>query len=214
MNDLDIWMKTVRRFAMPFALGLLNIVLIGLWLAVLTPEIDAAGLEMRKLRAGNINLRNQIDTVTVALESIDGNRIRFAGLREHGFIEHQNRVGATKLLDRLREIHGLTSIYYEISPETLYDDQATRATGFNIVSTRITVRMRGLFDADLLEFTQSIIDEFPGQIRPLSFSLLKLSTPTEATLNALRKGEQVNFIGGELTFEWNTLRPIVKKTSG
>lgn len=214
MNDLDKWMKTVRRFAMPFALGLLNIVLIGLWLAVLTPEIDAADLEMRKFRASIINLRNQIDTVTVDLESIDDNRIKFASLREHGFIDPQNRVGATKLLDRLREIHGLTSIYYEISPETLYDDQATRATGFNIVSTRITVRMRGLFDADLLEFTQSIIDEFPGQIRPLSFSLLKLSAPTEATLNALRKGEQVNFIGGELTFEWNTLRPIVKKTSG
>lgn len=214
MNDLDKWMKTLRRFAMPVALGLLNTVLIGLWLAVLTPELDAADLEMRKFRAGNINLRNQIDTVTVDLESIDDNRIKFANLRERGFIDHQNRVGATKLLDRLREIHGLTSIYYEISPETLYDDQATRATGFNIVSTRITVRMRGLFDADLLEFTQSIIDEFPGQIRPLSFSLLKLSAPTEETLNALRKGEKVNFIGGELTFEWNTLRPIVKNTSG
>lgn len=214
MNDLDKWMKTLRRFAMPVALGLLNTVLIGLWLAVLTPELDAADLEMRKFRAGNISLRNQIDTVTVDLESIDDNRIKFANLRERGFIDHQNRVGATKLLDRLREIHGLTSIYYEISPETLYDDQATRATGFNIVSTRITVRMRGLFDADLLEFTQSIIDEFPGQIRPLSFSLLKLSAPTEETLNALRKGEKVNFIGGELTFEWNTLRPIVKNTSG
>lgn len=214
MNDARDWIGALRRYSLPVGLGLLNLVLIGLWFAVLTPALDAFDLEMRKLRANNINLGNQIDTNTVALETIDDNRLRFAGLRQRGFIDHQNRMGATKLLDRLREVHGLTSIYYEIAPEALYDDRATRATGFNIVSTRITVRMRGLFDADLLEFTQAIIDEFPGQVRPLSFSLLKLSAPTEATLSALRKGELVDFIAGELTFEWNTLRPIAKKTSG
>ncbi len=214
MNDTRDWIRALRQNALPVGLGLLNLVLIGLWFAVLTPELDALDLEMRKLRANTINLHNQVDTNTVALETIDDNRLRFAGLRQRGFIDLQDRIGATKLLDRLREVHGLTSIYYEIAPETLYDDQATRATGFNIVSTRITVRMRGLFDADLLEFTQAIIDEFPGQVRPLSFSLLKLSVPTEAILSSLRKGELVNFVGGELTFEWNTLRPLAKNTSG
>ena len=214
MNDAREWISALRRYALPVGLGLLNLVLIGLWFAVLTPALDALDLDMRKLRANTINLRNQVDANTVALETIDDNRLRFAGLRQRGFIDHQNRMGATKLLDRLREVHGLTSIYYEIAPETLYDDRATRATGFNIVSTRVTVRMRGLFDADLLEFTQAIVDQFPGQVRPLSFSLLKLSAPTEATLSALRKGELVDFVGGELSFEWNTLRPIAKKTSG
>lgn len=214
MIDSRAWIQALRRYSRPVGLGLVNIVLIGLWLAVLSPELDALDLEMRKIRVSNINILNQNETNVLALETIDENRQRFAGLRKRGFIGPQNRMGVTKLLDRLREVHGLTSIYYEIAPETLYDDRVTRATGFNIVSTRITVRMRGLFDADLLEFTQAIIDEFPGQIRPLSFSLLKLSAPTEATLGALRKGELVDFIGGELTFEWNTLRPIVKQTSG
>ncbi len=214
MKDAGELFRIVRRYAMASSLGLLNIVLAGLWFAVLTPQLDALDLEKRKLRANNIIFSNQFEQNTVALETIDENSIRFASLRQRGFMDHQNRVGATKLLDRLREIHGLTSIYYEIAPEVLYDDRVTRATGFNIVSTRITVRMRGLFDADLLGFTQAIIDEFPGQVRPLSFSLLKLSAPNEATLGTLRKGELVDFIGGELTFEWNTLRPIVKNTSG
>ena len=214
MNGTRKWIRALRQYSLPVGLGLFNLFLIGLWLVVLAPQLDALDLEKRQLRASNINLRNQVQANTMALETIDENRLRFADLRQRGFIDRQDRLGATKLLERLRETHGLTSIYYEIAPETLYDDQATRATGFNIVSTRITVRMRGLFDADLLEFAQAIVDEFPGQVRTLSFSLLKINTPTAAILSALRKGELVNFVSGELTFEWNTLLPIVKKTSG
>ena len=214
MNGTRKWIRALRQYSLPVGLGLFNLFLAGLWLVVLAPQLDALDLEKRQLRASNINLRNKVEANTMALETIDENRLRFAGLRQRGFIDRQDRLGATKLLERLRETHGLTSIYYEIAPETLYDDQATRATGFNIISTRITVRMHGLFDADLLEFAQAIVDEFPGQVRTLSFSLLKINTPTAAILSALRKGELVNFVSGELTFEWNTLLPIVKKTSG
>lgn len=211
MNGTTAWMRALRGYTLPVGLGLANIALIGFWLVVLTPGLDALDLDMRKLRAANIVLGNQVAINALALESIDEHRDRFAGLRERGFIDPQNRLGVTKLLDRLREVHGLTSIYYEVAPETLSDD---RATGFNIVSTKVTVTMRGLFDADLLEFTQAIIDEFPGQVRPLSFSLLKLGMPTEETLKALREGKLVDFISGELMFEWNTLRPIAEQTSG
>ena len=214
MNDVKEWIHTLRGYSLTLGLGLLDIILVGLWFGLLTPEIESLDLEFRRLKAANITFRNQVDLSSQALEAIDENRITFSGLRERGFIDPQNRLGVTRLLDRLREVHGLTSIYYEVSPEVLYDDRETRATGFNIVSTHVKVIMRGLFDADLVEFTQAIIDEFPGQVRPLTFSLVKLNEPTEAELRILREGKLVDFIGGELTFEWNTLRPISKKTSG
>lgn len=209
-----VWVRTLRTYALPAGLVLVNVMLLGLWFLVLAPEIDALDLEMRKVRAINTNLRNQIEVNTQALEAIDENREIFNGLRERGFVEVQDRLGVTKLLDRLREVHGLTSIYYEVSPESLADDRATQATGFNIISTRVKVTMRGLFDADILEFSQAIIDEFPGQIRPLSFSLVKLASPTETTLSLLREGNLVDFVGGELLFEWNTLQPIEKNAGG
>lgn len=214
MKPVMVWVRAMRGYALPAGLGLVNTVLVGLWFLVLTPMLDTLDLEMRSARAANINLRNQVDTNVQALEAIDENREIFNGLRKRGFVEPQDRLGVTKLLQRLRAVHGLTSIYYEVAPETFYDDQVTRATGFNIISTRVTVRMRGLFDADILEFSQAIIDEFPGQIRPLTFSLIKLSSPTEATLSLLRQGKLVDFVGGELMFEWNTLLPIEKKASG
>ncbi len=214
MKDVMVWVRAMRGYALPTVLGLVNTVLVGLWFLVLTPSLDTLDLEMRRTRAANINLRNQVDTNVQALEAIDANREIYNGLRKRGFIKLQDRLGVTKLLERLREVHGLTSISYEVAPETIYDDRATRATGFNIISTRVTVNMRGLFDADILEFSQAIIDEFPGQIRPLSFSLLKLSAPTEETLSLLRQGKLVDFVSGQLKFEWNTLLPIEKKTSG
>ena len=214
MNGVKEWIHTLRGYSLTLWLGLFNIILVGLWFGLLTPEVESLDLEFRRLKAANINFRNQVELNSQTLEAIDENRIKFSSLRERGFIDPQNRLGVTRLLDRLREVHGLTSIYYEIYPEVLYDDRATRATGFNIVSTQVKVLMRGLFDADLVEFTQAIIDEFPGQVRPLSFSLERLGEPTEKALRILRDGKLVDFIGGELTFEWNTLRPISKKTSG
>jgi type II secretory pathway pseudopilin PulG len=106
---------------------------------------------------------------------------------------------------------GLTSIHYQITPEQVLDDRTTRKTGFTIVSTRITIKMLGLFDADLVSFSQAVIDELPGQVRPLSLALQRLTVPTEESLKALREGTLIDFVGGEFVFEWNTLRPLVKK---
>lgn len=214
MKDVMTWLRANRNYALPAVLGLINAVLIGIWLMVITPELDALDFEMRKVRANNINLRNLVDKNAQALEAIDENREIFNTLRDDGFVEEQDRLGVTKLMDRLRKIHGLTSIYYEVSPEKATDDQATKATGFHIVSTRISIKMLGLFDADILEFSQAVIDEFPGQVRPLTFSLRKLTSPTETSLSLLRAGRLVDFIAGELTFEWNTLRPVQRNTSG
>ena len=204
----------MRRAGLPIVLALINGALVGAWLGVLAPMTDDFERQKRAVQASNSGLLNQIDIDEQALADFEENRDQFAGLRDHGFLDPQDRMGAAKLLERLRDIHGLTSIHYEIAPEQVLDDRATRTTGFAIVSTKVTVKMRGLFDADLLEFVQAVVDEFPGQVRPLSISLQKLQAPTEDTLSALRKGELVDFVAGELVFEWNTLRPIVKIVQG
>lgn len=204
----------MRRAGLPIVLALINGALVGVWLGVLAPMTDDFERQKRSVQASNSGLLNQIDIDEQALADFEENSDQFAGLQDHGFLDPQDRMGAAKLLERLRDIHGLTSIHYEIAPEQVLDDRTTRTTGFAIVSTRVTVAMRGLFDADLLEFVQAVVDEFPGQVRPLSISLQKLQAPTEETLSALRKGELVDFVAGELVFEWNTLRPIVKIVQG
>ena len=204
----------LRRVGLPVALAVLNLVLVVVWLGVLAPLVEDLEVSKRATQNANSSLRGQIDRTQRTLETMEVSLDRYAALVARGFLDPQDRRGATKLLDKLRGDHGLISISYEISPEQVFDDRTTRKTGFAIVSTRVTVEMRGLFDADLVEFAQAVIDEFPGQVRPLSFSLKKLAPPTEASLALLREGKLVEFVGGELVFEWNTLRPLVKQAEG
>lgn len=201
----------VRKAGMPLLLAVLNVVLLGLWLGVLAPLAEDYQFRNRSITNANSGLLGQVDEAEYALATMDKSRDRFAGLRNRGFLDPQDRLGVTKQLDQMRSNHGLTSIYYEISPERVLEDRKTRKTGFTVVSTKVTVGMKGLFDADLVSFAQAIIDQFPGQVRPISLSLQRIANPTEANLKILREGSLYNFVGGEFVFEWNTLRPIEKK---
>jgi hypothetical protein len=201
----------LRKAGMPVLLAIVNVVLLGLWLGVLAPLIEDSEFTKRATQNANAGLRGQVEKVGHWLATIDESRDRYAGLIDRGFLDPQNRLAVARQLDQLRGIHGLTSIHYQITPERVLDDRATRKTGFTIVSTRITVKMLGLFDADLVSFSQAVIDELPGQVRPLSLALQRLTVPTEQSLKALREGTLIDFVGGEFVFEWNTLRPLVKK---
>ena len=203
-----------RRIGLPVTLAVLNLALVAVWLGVLAPLTEEFEFRKRATQNANTGLSSQVELTQRNLDTMEVSRDRYAALVARGFLDPQDRRGATKLLDRLRADHGLSSISYEISPEAVLDDRATRLTGFEIVSTRVTVSMLGLFDADLVEFAQAVIDEFPGQVRPLSFSLKKLGPPTETLLASLREGNLVDFVAGELVFEWNTLRPLLKKAEG
>ena len=57
-------------------------------------------------------------------------------------------------------------------------------------------------------------EDFADQVRGRSGGRWRSKTPTAGIRGGVRKGELVNVVSGELTFEWNTLLPIVKKTSG
>lgn len=210
MNIVDIF----RKAGMPVLLAVTNVVLLGLWLGVLAPLTEEFEFKKRASDNATAGLRGQKEKSEHLLATIDESRDRYAALLARGFLDPQDRLGVTKLLDQLRSVHGLTSIHYEIAPERVLEDRETLRTGFTIVSTKITVGMKGLFDADLVSFAQAIIDDFPGQVRPLSLNLQRISSPTEASLKALREGNLVNFVGGEFVFEWNTLRPVVKKAEG
>lgn len=197
-----------RRFILPVVLSLVNLVLIGQWLTVLSPDLAANKNQLRSLGAAITSLRHQMDADALILETIDADVRIFTALLGRGMIDPQDRLAATRLLDRLRESHGLSWIQYELAPETLFEDRDARAAGYAIVSTRITIQMSGLYDSDLLNFAQAVIDEIPGHVRPLTFSLKRINAANEENLDSLRQGQTLDFISGEMTFEWNTLRPI------
>lgn len=198
----------VRKFGAIGLLAAINAGLVGLWLGYLDPQVSELGLRSRSLRTMADNIRNAHSARAEEFERMKLSRSRYKNLLDRGFVSPQDRLGAAKLLEKLREAHGLSSIQYEIAPEKLIDDRALRKTGYWVVSTRIKVIMRAMFDTNVIDFTQGVVERFPGQVRVLSLTLEQLARPTAETLEALRNGDVVDFVASEMVFEWNTLRPI------
>ncbi len=204
----------VRKFGATAVLAAINVGLVGLWLGYLDPQVRELELRARSLRTMADSIRNVHSARAEEFERMKQSSSRYNSLLDRGFVSPQDRLGAAKLLEELRETHGLSSIQYEIAPEKLIDDRALRKTGHWIVSTRITVVMRAMFDANIIDFTQAVVERFPGQVRLLSLTLQQIARPTDANLEALRNGDVVDFAASKLVFEWNTLRPIEKKQQG
>ena len=204
----------VRKFGAVGLLVAINAGLVGLWLGYLDPQVSELGLRSRSLRTTADGIRNAHGASADEFERMKKSRNRYNDLLDRGFVSPQDRLGAAKLLEELRETHGLSLIRYEISPEKLIDDRTLRDTGYWVVSTRITVFMQAMFDTNVIDFTQGVVERFPGQVRVLSLTLQQLARPTAETLEALRNGDVVDFAAGELVFEWNTLRPIETQQQG
>ena len=204
----------VRKFGAVGLLAAINAGLVGLWLGYLDPQVSELGLRSRSLRTMADGIHNAHGARAEEFERMKKSRNRYNDLLDRGFVSPQDRLGAAKLLEELRETHGLSLIRYEIAPEKLIGDRTLRNTGYWVVSTRITVFMQAMFDTNVIDFAQGVVERFPGQVRVISLTLRQLARPTAEILEALRNGDAVDFAASELVFEWNTLRPIETQQQG
>ena len=204
----------VSKFGLTAVLATINVALIGLWLGFLDPQLGEFARRSKSLHALSNSIRTAHDSAAKEFAQMEQNRNRYEDLLDRGFISPQDRLGAARLLEELRETHALSSIHYKIAPELVVDHRALRNSSYQMVSTKVTVTMQAMFDANIIDYTQAVVERFPGQVRLLSLTLQQLAQPTEATLDALRNGDLVDFAGGELVFDWNTLRPIKQKQQG
>lgn len=189
-------------------LAVVNAALLVVWLGYLEPLSTDLALRHKALRNEAVSLRAPLEKATRDFDQIVRSRAAYEKLLERRFLEPQDRLGAARLLAELRETYGLTSIEYKIAPERVPDDPSAHKSGWAIISTRLTIAMRGMFDTDLIAFTRAVANRLPGQVKPLALSVTRLARPTEGRLAALRDGQPVEFVSGQAVFEWRTLRPL------
>ncbi len=205
--------KDLGQILLPVLLAVLNAGFAAVWLLYLEPEASDLEARLKTFERSTRQVRVELRDKTDQLESMATFGEQYEALVEHGFLEPQDRLGASKLLDQLRAAYGLRAIQYQIAPERVIDAPSMRQKGFTIVSSTMTVTMSGLLDTDLIEFSRGVIDEFPGQVRLKSLSITRQARPDGETLATLRDGQLVDFVAGEAVFEWRTLNPLDSKTA-
>ncbi len=205
--------KDLGQSILPALLAVLNAAFAAVWLLYLEPQASDLEAELKTFERSARQLRIVLGERTDQLESMATFGKQYEALVKRGFLEPQDRLGASKLLDQLRAAYGLRTIQYQIAPERVFNAPAFRQKGFTIVSSTMTVTMSGLLDTDLIEFCRGVMDEFPGQVRLKSLSLMRQARPDDETLATLRDGQLVDFVVGEAVFEWRTLNPLDSKTA-
>ncbi|OJW51046.1 MAG: hypothetical protein BGO67_11990 [Alphaproteobacteria bacterium 41-28] len=100
-------------------------------------------------------------------------------LAEKGWFISKSRLIAGEVLEKRRG--SLNDVRYTFEPETLRE-----ANNFKV--TKIVVEVGALLDTDIYEFVESLLEGFPGILRPNEF--------------ILEKGVHPNFVVGKLVFEW------------
>ncbi len=205
--------KDLGQMILPVLLAVLNAGFVAVWLLYLEPEASDLESRLNNFERSTRQLRIVLSNKSSQLESMAKLGEQYEVLVERGFLEPQDRLGTSKLFDRLRTEYGLRTIQFRIAPERVFNNPSLRQKGFTIVSSTMTVTMTGLLDTDLIEFCRGVMDEFPGQVRLKSLSLAKQATPDDETLATLRDGQLVDFVAGAAVFEWRTLNPLDSKTA-
>lgn len=201
-----MWRKTRSQITLPVLLAVLNVLLLAALLVVLQPIIDDLRVQRDQHRAQVSQLQAQVRDAETELEMLADSRASFEELLAGGLLDSQDRLAAARTLERLRAEYGLTSIKYEMEPERTLPEMVPAGADVTVVSTTISVSMKGLLDTDLMKFARAVARELPGQVRIRALHLERGMRPEEASLAALRSGQLVSFVVGSAEFEWRTLR--------
>lgn len=200
------WRKTAGQFILPILLAALNAVMLVALISFLQPMIDDLDLQYNRQQSQARQLQAKVRSTQRELDLLADSKATFERLLGDGFLDRQNRLAAAKTLERLRGAYGLAGLQYEIRPEARRGDLVPAGQDLSVISTEVSITMRGLLDTDLVAFARAVTDELPGQVRLKSLALQRARTPDEDGLQALRDGQWVSFVQGKAVFEWRTLR--------
>jgi hypothetical protein len=159
----------------------------GLWTAVDFKNVQ--GIYFTKVTTEKRNLQRHLKALEDDLTFLKVHQKELDFLVGKGWLTPKNRLVAGEVLEKQ---HGsLNSVQYTFEPESIknLDEDHT----FKVTS--IVMEIGALLDTDIYEFVDSLLEEFPGILRPHELTF--------------EKGEHPNFVVGKLVFEWFALAPKV-----
>jgi hypothetical protein len=196
------------RRALRIPLILLSINLIGGILAagVVSGYVGSQESLRDRLAAAIDSLNHERATVDEDLAYIEANQAAYEALLARGLVVGQDRLAAARLLEQLRDRHGLHVVRYSFSPQREAPLGQGRLGQMTLLTTEVTIDMTGVTDLDLLAFVSSVTDGLSGDVRVVGLSLQRRFDATPGLLVRLRARERVDVVEGRLQLEWRALR--------
>jgi hypothetical protein len=197
------WRRALRIPLVLLGLNLIGGVLVA---AVVYGYAGGQASLRDRLAAAMHSLNHERATVDEDLAYIEANQPAYEALLARGLVAEQDRLAAARLLEQLRDRHGLHVVRYSFSPQReapLGEGQLAQIT---VLTTEVSIDMTGVTDLDLLAFVDSVTDSFSGDVRVVGLSLQRRFDAVPSLLARLRAKERVDVVEGRLQLEWRALR--------
>lgn len=115
-------------------------------------------------------------------------------------------------LEDLKQEYRIIELNVNMSkPEELKDSYRTATTV--VVSSTVEINFRAISDEYVLSFIATLMNDFPGYIKILSFRINRETELTPDVLQKLQRGTLIPLINGDIKLQWRDLKDITKKTA-
>jgi hypothetical protein len=155
---------------------------------------DASGSTKRLQEA-----RARLDNIKRERDNLQESAEIYRALVARGLMQGERRLDLVELLNRLRAEHHLASVDYEISPQRPLPLSGSRSfPAVDIVSSRVTLKVRALHEGDVLGFVEALSQNRQG-FHPVDRCLLRRIDAATGNVTQPR-------VEGECTLEWITMK--------
>lgn len=215
MNQLQELMSAVgrKRFII---LAVLAVICAGLgftWQKILLPKHTELTSEIARVQSERSKLQKEITELPIQHALLEETEKRYTILKDRGFFVNQDRIVARTRMDTVRAASKLHGISYKIEPQKKVENSTFTSTTDEVVLSEVSVEMRGLTDAEALNFIERMQTEFSGLVVLKEVELKRENEVTPENLQKISKGESFDFITGKASFDWYSIIPISSTVS-
>lgn len=198
-----------RRVAILAVLAGVIVVALLAYLTVLQPMLDDAQQQLATVDGQVSQLRNKLTTAQQDVAFVTENLEKYQAISEKGLFHTQDRFMADRLLQELREKSGMEPFNFRISDMTDIPSADAQAMGYRLVSSRVSIdRATATLDTSFYTFVQELTSSFPGYVAVRDLKLRRQVAYDARALKDIADGKTVNFINGDIIFDWMTLTPV------
>ncbi len=191
-----------KGFFIVFGVNAAIIAALILWFV---PQQEASKTAFAKTEQDKLALQNQIVELPKKYAQMKANEDAYDALRLRGFFTMQDRIQFKQILNDLRTSSGVRQVAYDIKPQQIIENKALVNTDKQLLSSDVTVTLKGLTDLEMRSFVHVLQDAILGFSTISRQSFKRDAELNDANLIKLGNGEPVDFIQSEYTFSWYTL---------
>lgn len=145
-------------------------------------------------------LQKELKTIDNDLNFLKENHKKIDFLTKKGWLHSQSRLISAEAI--YQGASSLNAIRFTVEPEVITEIKEI----YTFKVSKIIIEMDALLDNYIYDFTNHLLENFPGILILRKFSVRRHENVNKTNLLALRQQKRPNFVIGEMMCEWFVMK--------